>query len=143
MVDFFFCISRKKKVENTKIYTKAFNLLATGFAALGQCLFQGWVHWFVLGAVVEAAMHVFLWDAKGSELYMHPLIQPLHDKGIPLTTKALGFQHLDGWTYGYQSLSFLRQLLQTEPSTDLGMFTAERMPPAFVTHVQDIVNNAP
>ena len=32
------------------------------------------VHWFVLGAVVELAMHVFLWDAKGSELYICPLL---------------------------------------------------------------------
>ena len=87
-------------------------------------------------------MHVFLWDAKGSELYLRPLIQQLRDKGIPLTAKALGFQHHDGWTCGYQSLSLLRQLLQTDP-TDLGMFTAERMPPAFVTHVQGIVNSAP
>ena len=33
------------------------------------------VHWFVLGVVVELAMHVCLWDAKGSQLYMRPLIQ--------------------------------------------------------------------
>ena len=32
------------------------------------------VHWFVLGAVVEPAMHEFLWDAKGSGVYMCPLI---------------------------------------------------------------------
>ena len=49
------------------------------------------VHWFVFGAVVEPVMHVFMWDAKGSQLYMHPLIQQLRDKGIPLTAKALGF----------------------------------------------------
>ena len=55
-------------------------------------------------------MHVFLWDAKGSELYMRTLIQQLRDKGIPLTAKALGFQHHDSWTCGYQSLSLLRQL---------------------------------
>ena len=88
-------------------------------------------------------MHVYLWDAKGSELYMRPVIQQLRDKGIPLTTKPLGFQRLDGWTCGYQSLSLLQHLLQTDPCTDLGIFTAERMPPAFVTHVQDIVNSAP
>ena len=59
---------------------------------------------------------MFLWDAKGSELYMCPLIQQLRAKGI------------DG-------------CLQMDPSTDLGMFTTECMPPAFVT--QDIVNSAP
>ena len=94
------------------------------------------VHWFVFGAVVEPALHVILWHAKGSELYMRP-------KGIPVTTTALGLQHHDGWMCGYQSLSLLRQLLETEPSNDFGMFTAERMPPAFVTHVQDIMKNAP
>ena len=88
-------------------------------------------------------MHVYLWDAKGSELYMRPLIQQLRDKGMPLTAKHLGFQRLDCWTCSYHSLSLLRQLLQTDPSTDLGMFTAERMPPAFVMHVQDIVSSAP
>ena len=74
---------------------------------------------------------------------MRPFIQQLRNKGIPLTAKALGFQNHDGWTCGYQSPSLLRQLLHTDPKTDLGMFTAERMPPAFVTHVHDIVNNAP
>ena len=88
-------------------------------------------------------MHMFLWDTKGSQLYMRSLIQQLHDKGIPLTAEALGFQNHDGWACGYQSLSLLRQLLQADPSTNLGMFTAERMPPPFVTHVQDIVNGAP
>ena len=44
------------------------------------------------------AMHVYLWDAKGSELYMRPLIQQFRDKGIPLTAEPLGFQRLDGWT---------------------------------------------
>ena len=38
---------------------------------------------------------------------------------------------------------FLRQLLLTDPSTDWGMFTPERMPSTLVTHVQDIVNGAP
>ena len=66
------------------------------------------VHWFVLGAVVEPAMHVFLWDAKGSELYMRPLIQQLRDKGIPLTAKTLGFQNHNGWTGGYQLPRLLR-----------------------------------
>ena len=47
---------------------------------------------------------MYLWDAKGSELYMRPLIQQLCEKGIPLTTKPLGFQCSDGWTCGYQSL---------------------------------------
>ena len=88
-------------------------------------------------------MHVHLWDAKGSELHMQPLISQLRDKGIPLTTKPFSFQPFDGWTCSYQSLSLLHQLLQTNPGTDLGKFTAERMPPAFVTHVQDIVNGAP
>ena len=55
----------------------------------------------------EPTMHVFLWDAKGSELYMRPLIQQLRNKGIPRTTKALGFQHLDGWTHGHHSLGLL------------------------------------
>ena len=48
------------------------------------------VHWFVLGVVVELAMHVYLWGTKGIQLYMCPLIQQLRDKGIPLTAKALG-----------------------------------------------------
>ena len=39
-------------------------------------------------------MHMYLWDAKGSELYMHPLIQPLCEQGIPLPAKPLGFQRL-------------------------------------------------
>ena len=30
--------------------------------------FSSGVHWFVLGAVVEPAMHQVLWDVKGSEL---------------------------------------------------------------------------
>ena len=51
------------------------------------------VHWFVLGAVVEPAMHMFLWDAKENQLYMRPLIQQLCDKAIPLTAKALGLQN--------------------------------------------------
>ena len=46
-------------------------------------------------------MHVYLWDAKGSELYMRPLIQQIRDKGIPLTAKPLGFQPFDGWTCRY------------------------------------------
>ena len=88
-------------------------------------------------------MHVYLWDAKGSELYMWLVIQQFRNKGIPLTAKPLGFQRFDGWTCGYQSRSLLRQSLQTEPNTNLGNFTAEHVPPAFVTHVQDIVNGAP
>ena len=40
MVDFF--SFSQKKVENTKIYAKIYNLLATGRKASGQCLFQGW-----------------------------------------------------------------------------------------------------
>ena len=28
--------------------------------------------WFVLGAIVELAMHVFLWDAKGSHVHAPP-----------------------------------------------------------------------
>ena len=85
------------------------------------------------GEFVEPSMHVYLWDAKGSELYMRPLIEEFCDKGIPLAAKPLGFQCLDGWTCGCQSLSLLHQLLQTDLSTDLGKFTAEHMPPAFVT----------
>ena len=89
-------------------------------------------------------MHVYyLRDAKGSELYTQPLIEERHDKGIPLTAKPLGFQRLDSWICGYHSLSLLHQLLQTDPNTDWGKFTIERMPQAFVTHVQDMVNNAP
>ena len=30
-----------------------------------------------------------------------------------------------------------------DPINDMGMFMAKRMPPAFMTHVQDIMNNAP
>ena len=88
-------------------------------------------------------MHVFYWDAKGSELHMRPLIQQPRNKGTPLIAKAFGFQHHDGWACGYNSLSLLKQLLQTYPSIDLGMFTAKCMPRAFLMHVQDIVNNAP
>ena len=40
MVEFFLDFSQKK-VENTKICTKIYNLLATGKKASGQCLFQG------------------------------------------------------------------------------------------------------
>ena len=93
------------------------------------------VHWFVLGEVVEPPMHLYLWDTKGSELYMRPLVQQLRDKGIPLTANPLGFQRFDGWTCGYQSLCLLQQLLQMDFDTDLGRFIVERMPPAFVTHV--------
>ena len=74
---------------------------------------------------------------------MCPLIQQLRDKGIPLTANALGFQNHNGWTWYYQALSLLRQLLQTDPSIDLGIFSAERMSPTLVTHVQDVVNSAP
>ena len=41
MVEFFLDFSQKK-VENTKIHAKIYNLLATGRKASGQCLFQGW-----------------------------------------------------------------------------------------------------
>ena len=75
------------------------------FFANGDC--SSGVHWFVLGAVVEPAMHVSLWDAKGNQLYMRPLIHQLCDKGIPLTAKALGFQNHDGWTRRFESLSLL------------------------------------
>ena len=103
------------------------------------------VHWFVLGAVIEPFLHVCLWDAKGSDLYMQPLIEELYNKVIPLTAKPLGFQRSDGWTCAYQSPSLLTQLLQTHPGTDffLSKFTGERMPSALVTHVQDIVDGAP
>ena len=40
MVEFFLDFSQKK-VVNTKIYTKIYNLLATGRKASGQYLFQG------------------------------------------------------------------------------------------------------
>ena len=43
MVVFFGFLS-KKKPENTKIYTKLYNLLATGQKPSGQCLFQAWVN---------------------------------------------------------------------------------------------------
>ena len=74
------------------------------------------VHWFVLGEVVEPSMHVYSWDAKGSELYMRPLMRQLCDKGIPLTAKPLGFQIFDDWTW--YSLNLLYHLLQTRPGTD-------------------------
>ena len=82
---------------------------------------------------------MYLWDAKRNELYMRPLIQKPRDKGNPLTVKPLGFQRYDG----YQSLSFPLLLSQTDPRTNLGKFTIERTPPAFVMHIQDIVNDAP
>ena len=74
------------------------------------------------GADVGASVRVYLWDAKGSELYMLPLIQQLRDKGIPLTAEPLGFQQFDGWTCCYQSRSLLQQLLQTDPDTHSGQF---------------------
>ena len=52
------------------------------------------VHRFVLGVVVEAPMHVYLWDAKGSDLYMPTLIGQLRDKDVPVTTRPLGFSSL-------------------------------------------------
>ena len=73
---------------------------------------------------------------------MLPLTQQLCDKGILLTAKRLAFQRCDGWTWNL-SLSLPHQLLQTDPNSDFGKFTAERMPPSFVTHVQGIVNGAP
>ena len=60
-------------------------------------------------------MHMYLWDSKGSELYMRPLIRQLRDKGIPLSAEPLGFQCLDGWTCGYQSLSLLQQIVVDGP----------------------------
>ena len=77
-------------------------------------------------------MHVYLWDAKAREMYTLPLSQHIGDKGILLTAKPWGFQPFDGWI-GYQSPSLLQQLSQTDPRTDLGKFTAKRLPPAFVT----------
>ena len=53
------------------------------------------VHWFPLGAIVEPSMHMYLCNAKGSELYMQPRIQKLRDKGIPLIAKPFGFQRFD------------------------------------------------
>ena len=61
-------------------------------------------------------MHMYLWDAKGSELYMQCLVQQFRNKGIPLAAKPLGLQRVDGWTRGYQSLSLPQQLLQTDPT---------------------------
>ena len=69
--------------------------------------------------------------AKESVLYMQPLIQQLRDQGTPLTAKPLGFQRLNGWTRGYQSLRLLLQLLHVDLCTELGKFTTECMPPAF------------
>ena len=40
-------------------------------------------------------MHVYLWDATGSALYMRPLIEEFSYKGIPLT-QAFGFL-AHGW----------------------------------------------
>ena len=54
-------------------------------------------------------MHLYLWNAKGSEVYS--LFPQLRDKGIPLTAKPVGFQRFDGSWCGYQSLS----LLQMDP----------------------------
>ena len=56
-------------------------------------------------------MHVYLWDAKGSELYMRPIIQ----EGIPLTAKSSGFQRSDGLICGHPSISLLTHLLQMDP----------------------------
>ena len=74
---------------------------------------------------------------------MWPLIEEFRNKGIPLTAKPLGFHCVDGWTCSYRSLSLLHQLLQTGPNANLGKFTTERMPPTFVTHVQEMVNGTP
>ena len=44
-------------------------------------LFWGWL-----------LSHVYLWNAKGIELYMGTLIEDLDNNNIPVTTKPLGFQ---------------------------------------------------
>ena len=41
-------------------------------------------------------MHAYLWNAKGSELCMQPLIQEIYGKCIPPTEKPLGIERLDG-----------------------------------------------
>ena len=71
---------------------------------------------------------------------MQPLTEDLCDKGIPPTAKP--FKRLDGWTCGYLPPSLLHQMLQMDPSANLGNFNAECMAPAFVTHVQNLGNGA-
>ena len=44
MVVFFLHFSREKP-ENTNMYTKIYNLLATGQKASGECLFVLWWTW--------------------------------------------------------------------------------------------------
>ena len=40
---------------------------------------------------MEPTVHAYLRDAKGSELYMRPLIEQLCDKGIRLSADPFGF----------------------------------------------------
>ena len=62
-------------------------------------------------------MHVFLWDAKGSELYMWPFIQQFCGTSIPLSAMVLGFRNHDGWMCVYLG-EFVVALLETDPSTN-------------------------
>ena len=78
---------------------------------------------FVLGLVVEPSTHLYLWEAKGNEMYMHSLIEELSDKGIPLTAKLVGFQRFDDWTASHKSLRMPHMLLQTYAAADLAKFT--------------------
>ena len=48
-------------------------------------------------------MHVRLWDAKGSELFMRPIIQQFRDKGIP----QVGTLAQDLWPACTQKISLL------------------------------------
>ena len=86
------------------------------------------VHLFVLVVVIEPSMHVYLWDAKGSELSIWPLIQELRDKGIPLTAKLLDYQRFDGWTCGYLP-KFVAAIVADGPSPPTPMSTPP--PPPF------------
>ena len=56
--------------------------------------------------------------------------------------KPLGFQWFDGSACGYQSLSLLTQLLQTDPNKDLGKFTHDCSDPNYVYTWVLVPNNS-
>ena len=73
---FFLHFSEKEKLENTKIYTKIYHLVATGHKASGQCLFTacgdgtvcGSVNPSTGGALACFQLHGSLFEAKASHI---------------------------------------------------------------------------